>query len=199
MSEASIPLRIKAIINGLKGMHRDILEGFESNRPARQLEAAQHQAVKLCRKLMRSYSYEKQLENTLRRIIRLRTDNLELFCFEINKLSFMAIMKDGVMVGAFTHSQSTPNMHAHAYNENLSSAFSAADLRAFIDHPKPASLVMPCVDYLPPLTSNLFGLSNFVGRVIYPDIFEKADIATSEVHKAFPHFRREKLADDLGL
>lgn len=194
-----IPKRIQAIIDSLKEAHREILEVIESSRPERERETAQHKATQLCRKLIRSAQHEASIKNSTYGIIRLRTNNLELFCFDTKNISYMAVIKEGVMVAAFTHRQKTKQTRAHSYDYHFGPAFKTKDLHAFIHHSSPKSLIVPDQDTLHPLAEKPYGLVKRVGQVIYPRIFRNADIKTSDVLAAYPQFKRERLENDLGL
>lgn len=198
MSLAIIPKRIQAIIDNLKDTHREILEVIESSRPEREMDAAQRKAVLLCRKLMQLSKYEDSMKDAHHRMIRLRTGDLELCCFGYS-VSYMAVIKEGVMVAAFKHLMKTKQTQAYSFDYHFGPAFSTEDLRAFIKHPKPKSLVLPYQDAIPLLTERSLSMLELVGHVIYPDVFSKADINTSEVLRAYPHFKRKQLESDLGL
>jgi hypothetical protein len=190
-----IPKRIQSIIDSLKQTHREILEVIESTRPERELEKAQADIVKLCRKLASQSAYKKQTANEFDKRIRLRTGNLEIRVIDRDTLCYVGVMKDGYMVAAFTYFTES----AYASDQTMDPAFRTDDLRAFINHKNPKSLVLERKHEDSPVIRYHSSMTELVGKLIHPEVFAKADITTSDIYAAHPNLKRKHLENDLSL
>ncbi len=190
-----IPKRIQSIIDSLKQTHREILEVIESTRPERELEKAQADIVKLCRKLINQPAYKNQIASAFDKRIRLRAGNLEVRAIDRDTLCYVGIMKDGHMVAAFTYFTDP----SYATDQVVDPAFRTDDLLAFISHKDPKSMVLDPKQEDSPVIRYHSAMAELVGKLIHPEVFAQAEIATSDVYAAHSHLKRKHLENDLSL